>query len=102
MRNGVYRKLAKSLIQCGDPSFSARIPHQSPLSPDSGDSFPPGEALGAPAPHQLTDKSEFMDMKKLAGLEEKPLLPKTGDCGTITENGGLFFSVRISHQGVCL
>ena len=33
------------------------IPHQSKIK--IFDSFPPGEALGAPAPQQLTEKLEF-------------------------------------------
>mgnify|MGYP003306338457 CR=1 FL=1 len=33
------------------------IPHQSKIK--IFDSFPPGEALGAPAPQQLAAKSEF-------------------------------------------
>ena len=34
--------------------ISARIPHQSENHSDFSDSFPPGEALGAPAPEQRT------------------------------------------------
>ena len=55
MRDGVHQKLGIGLKDALICQISARHPS----SVTCGDSFPPGEALGAPAPVQLPDKLQF-------------------------------------------
>ena len=54
-------KISKSLKQSGNRYISARIPLQSRIGSEEPilDSFPPGEAIGAAAPVQQSDKLKF-------------------------------------------
>ena len=52
-----YIRSVVQLLQMHIKTEHIAIPHQSKIK--IFDSFPPGEALGAPAPQQLAAKSEF-------------------------------------------
>ena len=55
MRDGVHQKLGIGLKDALNCQISARHPS----SVTCGDSFPPGEALGAPAPVRQPDKLQI-------------------------------------------